>query len=57
MEDIKALDTEAILGKLVHSNGLLKRDVFWTKIIAISALAVAALSFFWSVQIFLNIAK
>ena len=54
MEDKRTLDTEAILGELIHSNGLLKKDVFWTKIIAIAALAIAVLSFFWSIQIYLN---
>ncbi|HLF33228.1 MAG TPA: hypothetical protein VI583_03255 [Cyclobacteriaceae bacterium] len=57
MEDKRTLDTEAILGELIHSNGLLKKDVFWTKVIAISALIIAGLSFLWSVQIFLSAAK
>ena len=57
MEDKRTPDTEAILGELIHSNGLLKKDVFWTKVIAISALIIAGLSFLWSVQIFLSAPK
>jgi len=47
-------DTEAILGELIQSNGLLKKDIFWTKIIAIASLIIAGLSFFWSIQIYLT---
>jgi hypothetical protein len=54
MENKRVVDTEAILGELIQSNGLLKKDVFWTKIIAIAALIIASLSFFSSVQIFLT---
>jgi hypothetical protein len=54
MENKRIFDTEAILGELIQSNGLLKKDVFWTKIIAIASLIIATLSFFWSIQIFLS---
>ena len=55
MEDIRILGTEAILGELIQSNGLLKKDVFWTKIIAIASIVIASLSFLWSVQIYISL--
>ena len=50
----RSVDTEAILGELILSNGLLKKDVFWTKIIAVASLIIATLSFFWTIQIYIS---
>jgi hypothetical protein len=50
----RSVDSEAILGELIQSNGLLKKDVFWTKIIAVASLVIATLSFFWTIQIYIS---